>query len=275
MKIKLIKEITSENVNFFNDEKIYKNIKPNKICNQIEAKVYQIPSKKTYTESIIEIKDKSFPFKKLKENLLNIFKQLEKENELKNVGINGFDENDNKNFSIEDDLKGSIRFSTKSSKLAKYLTKTIKKTKLKELIIYNNDYYEFVNVSKYFRVMFYNDKSTHYPHYDSNFNPTSNDDYITLYSVVMYVTKNQTGEIAFIDENSTEYSKEMSINKQDWSRQAVEYEIFKTIKPNKNIVCFPHTLCHSVLPFEAKNKQDIRIIFRGDLIFKKVKNENK
>lgn len=256
-----MKEITSENVQFV-DESIWSDLHKSKTS--VVAYVHHIPNKQNYTDNIVVIHDNQAPnlYANTKTKLINTFKNLEKLNLLNHVDVTGFKSAQTKN-TIE---KGSVRFSTKSKILADYLTNCIEQSNLKELIIKDNQYYEFVKVSQYFRVMKYTDGSTHYPHYDSDFCSTSEQDYQNLYSIVLYLTTNETGELAFIDDNASKYSKECAGNHSDWNRQAFDEEIFLKLKPDLNMVIFPHNLCHSVLPFHGKQ---VRLICRGDLMFKK------
>ena len=123
------------------------------------------------------------------------------------------------------------------------------------LDLYNGE--EFVQVSKYFRAMKYQNGGEHFPHYDSNF--VLDDTLITKMSLVCYGDDCETGEIAFVRSFRDDQ------NTQDWDRQATDDEIFLKVKPKAGrIVVFDHRVCHTVLPY-TEDKQ--RRVLRGDLIF--------
>ena len=77
-----------------------------------------------------------------------------------------------------------------------------------------------------------------------------------------YFTECQTGELAFVKDTRGETT--------DWDRQAKDDEIYLKILPAPlKIVVFPHTLCHTVLPFTDKGNE--RIICRGDILYKRAR----
>ena len=148
---------------------------------------------------------------------------------------------------------GSERFCTMSSSLAMFFTRVIINSNMLDL--YNGE--EFVQVSKYFRAMKYQNGGEHFPHYDSNF--VLDDTLITKMSLVCYGDDCETGEIAFVRSFRDDQ------NTQDWDRQATDDEIFLKVKPKAGrIVVFDHRVCHTVLPY-TEDKQ--RRVLRGDLIF--------
>ncbi|WEM34358.1 2OG-Fe(II) oxygenase [Xanthomonas phage X1] len=161
---------------------------------------------------------------------------------------------------------GSHRFCAWDGEFAALLTEVVKLMETPELIQIGDHLWEFESVSKYFRFMRYDQGGEHFPHYDSDFvvydhlkTFGQSVRYATKYSLVMYFNDCESGEIAFIDNDPNP-------TKGDWNRQATDAEISLRIKPAKGkIVLFPHTLCHTVLPFTDKDSQ--RFIVRGDLIF--------
>lgn len=157
---------------------------------------------------------------------------------------------------------GSVRFSTMSSKLAHFLDKVLNPVKP-----YIKDY---SHVSHYFRFMKYSKGGEHYPHYDSNYESLVDKNLYTGYSLVMYLNDCEDGEIVFCNDPKT-YDIAPHISQQraldaDWDRQCTEHEIYARFKPKAGrIILFPHSLCHSVLPFTGEQ----RVIVRGDLYFRK------
>ena len=177
--------------------------------------------------------------------------------------------------SKESKLAGSTRFCTMDLSFAQYLTKIISDRAVIDIIssertvergdisFQKTDWWEMVNVSQYFRFMKYSTGGEHFPHYDSDFVYEYNGA-VTKYSIVVYFNDCDSGEIAFIND-TTGHEKNCS----DWTRQANDDEIFLKIRPTTmKILLFPHTLCHTVLPFTDKN--NVRYICRGDILFKRV-----
>lgn len=155
---------------------------------------------------------------------------------------------------------GSTRFCTMDSSFAKYLTDVVSGRSVVDIIRADDNWMEMINVSQYFRFMKYESGGEHFPHYDSDFVYDYNGA-VTKYSLVVYFNDCDSGELAFIDD-VTEHSGDCS----DWERQATDEEIWLKIKPScMKIVLFPHTLCHTVLPFTDKN--NTRYICRGDILF--------
>lgn len=172
---------------------------------------------------------------------------------------------------------GSMRFCTMNASFAKRLTNIIKNKSVVDIVENSNsknEFLKFKNVSQYFRFMKYSSNGEHYPHFDSDFEYKYNNAK-THYSLVMYFNECNTGELAFMENNpenvKSDVVKDFLSSKQDLHRQAKDDEIYLKIKPEfGKIVLFPHTLPHSVLPFKPENKNDVRMICRGDLIFKPV-----
>jgi len=174
-------------------------------------------------------------------------------------------------------LAGSTRFCTMDKQFAEYLTNIVSKYSIVDIIrteqtieqqwgmstveFQRTIWWEMINVSQYFRFMRYSSGGEHFPHYDSDFNYDYNQT-STKYSIVVYFNNCNSGELAFIND-TTEHAKDKS----DWTRQATNDEIWLKIKPScMKIVLFPHTLCHTVLPFT--DKDSYRYICRGDILFK-------
>lgn len=164
----------------------------------------------------------------------------------------------------DDDQIGSQRFCTMDYSFAQYLTNVIQHRSVVDIIQSQNQWFEMINVSQYFRFMKYSRSGEHYPHYDSDFEYQYNNA-ITKYSVVVYFNDCDSGELAFIDDNTPN-----AYNFSDWPQQAEDREIWLKIKPSyMKIVLFPHKLCHTVLPFI--DKDNIRYICRGDILFSRCK----
>lgn len=177
------------------------------------------------------------------------------------VDVTGFKKNDGTPSSV-----GSTRFCTMNYDFAEFLTNIMKYRSVLDIIKdENGSWWEMLNVSQYFRFMRYQTGGEHYPHLDSDFEYEYNGA-VTKYTVVVYFTRCNTGEIAFVDGTGTEFEGKTC----DWSRQAKDEEIYLKIKPDVlKIVAFPHTLCHTVLPFT--DNCNVRMICRGDILYKKVK----
>lgn len=201
----------------------------------------------------------------LKRPLVNswVYNQLKEafiayQNYIYNVGVTGVPNDPYAN------LTGSTRFCTMDYDFAEFLTKIIKYRSAVDVIRdQSGDWYEMINVSQYFRFMRYFAGGEHFPHYDSDFEYEYNKS-ITKYSVVTYFTDCKTGQLAFLNDKGTEFEGKMS----DWTRQARDEEIYLKIAPAQlKIVVFPHTLCHTVLPYTEIGE---RIICRGDILYRKV-----
>lgn len=170
--------------------------------------------------------------------------------------------------SDQNKVAGSSRFCAWDASFAKLLTEIIEITNAVELVDLDHGPWQFEAVSKYFRFMRYASGGEHFPHFDSDFVVNRAKGtfgqkvlYATKYSLVAYFNTCTSGEIAFIATDDT--------NRDDWTRQAYENEIFLKIKPQAGkIVLFPHNVCHTVLPFTDDGHE--RLIARGDLIFTKV-----
>lgn len=162
-------------------------------------------------------------------------------------------------------IYGSRRFCTMDYNFAELLTNIIKGRSAVDIIQdENGDWMEMVNVSQYFRFMDYEEGGEHFPHYDSDYHYEYNDSY-TKYSLVVYFTQCKTGEFAFVNDAGTKFEGIID----DWDRQATEEECWLKIKPEPmKILLFPHTLCHTVLPFTDVGRH--RMICRGDILFKKI-----
>lgn len=157
---------------------------------------------------------------------------------------------------------GSVRFSTMSSRMAYFL---------EDVISFIRPYLkDYSHVSHYFRFMKYSKGGEHYPHYDSNYESLVDKNLYTGYSLVMYFNDCEDGEIVFCNDPK-EYDVSPHISQQraldaDWDRQCTEDEIYARFLPRAGrIILFPHSLCHSVLPFTGEQ----RVMVRGDLYFKK------
>ena len=200
-----------------------------------------------HQNGIVEISTK---YKFLK-YIQNVFRIYGKKDHVYPVNFNGTSLDENSPI-------GSMRICVNSNHLALFLSVIVSKVGLVDMISSGET---FVQVSKYFRMMQYMKNGEHAPHYDSDFY-FPDKKHVTRYSLVMYMTDNETGEIVFCNDP-------VPGNASDWNRQATDDEIYLKIKPRQGkIVLFPHTLCHSVLPFTEENSN--RVIIRGDLIYRMV-----
>lgn len=164
--------------------------------------------------------------------------------------------------SYEDEGVGSYRFCRWDEVLADAITSVIKRVGAVDVIMKDGEPEYFAHVSRYFRFMRYEAGGEHYPHFDTDFIGPG---YRTRYSMIMYFSDCETGELAFVRNPSNGDTS-------DWTRQATDSEIYLKIKPRVGkIVIFPHDLCHTVLPFNDADK--LRRIVRGDLIFTTRDNE--
>lgn len=234
----------SINVTYINNKKMNEFIEKNKKKKDIESYIHK--------NGIVEINILNL----VEEDLITkeMFDIYEKKDQLYPVTKSGL-KLDGESAEI-----GSVRFCTNSTKMAKFIERAIKKSDAFPKI-YKNEIYS--GVSPYFRVMKYKNGGLHFPHYDSDYKYLSPyDEYATRYSLVMYLTDNDTGEIAFVEDKREDSLVEEML---DWDRQADEEEIYLKIKPKKGkIVLFPHHLCHCVLEYKEQKE---RVMIRGDIIF--------
>ena len=238
----------SPNVTYVDNDNINKFINKNKIKNlKISSNI--LPKQKMV---IIDVNNIA------KENVLTkkIFKSYQKNDSVYPVTKSGLTLNANCK-----DI-GSQRFCTNSEELSDWLNNVIIKSNAFPSFHGDDKYH---GVASYFRFMKYKNGGMHYPHYDSDYlYMRPNDNLYTAYSLVMYLSDCETGEIVFINDE-TKHAKDRS----DWERQATDEEIFLRIKSRVGrIVLFPHELCHSVMEFNEKE----RVIIRGDVVFTRGKN---
>lgn len=173
----------------------------------------------------------------------------------------------------DDNSVGSRRFCAWNPNLAFSLEEVIKENRILELIENHGgaerwkSYLKFAGVSKYFRFMRYRSGGEHFPHYDSDFEVgLGPDSYYTKYSMILYCSDTNSGDLAFVNDPR---SKEQINDQGDWERQATEEEIILKVRPREGrLVLFPHTLCHTVLPYT--DEEGTRDIIRGDLIFNRL-----
>jgi len=119
--------------------------------------------------------------------------------------------------------------------------------------------WSFYGFSPMLRFMKYeNDAAYIYP--DTN--------YRTLKSVVIYLTTNKSGATRLISDNQDSI-KQKDRNNSDWSVETNEDQIFKKVLPIRgNMLVFDHRICHDVEKFIPQAENDVRMIIRGDLIYK-------
>ena len=182
------------------------------------------------------------------------FDAYEDAGQLYNVGVTGLP---------IDNGVGSVRFCNWQRRLADNITTIVDKLGCVELVKGRDDtWHQFEECSKYFRWMKYANGGQHFPHYDSDWVFPYDKSLATLYTMIIYWTDCNTGELAFVNDPRGEGVTS------DWERQATEEEIRLKVKPvTGRIVMFPHHMCHTVLPYTDNGQ---RIITRGDLIFRKV-----
>lgn len=187
--------------------------------------------------------------KEIKQTIKEDFSNHESRNCIYNVDVTGIK---------SDKGVGSQRFCTMNKALAEYLNEVI----VGRAVVDRIPGYKVIGVSQYFRFMRYLSGGEHFPHYDSDFvlNPGNIMETATKYSMVMYFTNCESGEFAFVNDPRKDHKNS------DWERQATEEEIELKISPAAlKILIFPHTLCHTVLPFTDECHE--RIICRGDIYF--------
>lgn len=205
-------------------------------------------SRKFVGDSVVTIIDVATGYQ-IQDYIKEAFEDYSKEGALYSVSVTGHPD--------AGSSEGSKRFCTMSRKFSDLLHYLIVKSN--GFPLYSKAG-EFIGVSPYLRFMKYSPGGEHFPHLDSDwaysYDPEGRVVY-TKYSLVMYFTNNDTGELAFV-ENALGHGN-------DWERQAREEEILLKVKPRAGrIVLFPHNLCHSVLPFEGPGE---RIMVRGDVEF--------
>lgn len=123
----------------------------------------------------------------------------------------------------------------------------------------NFNVWNLIGVAPYFRYLQYNSGSEHLPHYDTTHKLKEDPLVRTLYSGIIYLTDNQTGATAFIDDEQ-HHLKYQDRDHSDWDRQATHDQIYEWSIPKRgNIVVFPHGVCHSVMPnYSGTSRQIIR-----------------
>ncbi len=179
---------------------------------------------------------------------------------------------------IPDDRIGSIRTTVWNTKLAEDMWEYKFKDLLMDRIACSTTtptdwwqgdrYYRKIwnthGISPMMRFMKYEKEGQHYAHYDAGY-IYPDDNFRTLYSMVIYLTTNQEGgSTRFIrDGQDTLYAWER--NHEDWTREATEDEVICKSEPIKgNVLIFPHRMCHDVEKYLGDSP---RIIIRGDIIF--------
>ena len=112
----------------------------------------------------------------------------------------------------------------------------------------NLNVWNLIGVSPYFRYLQYNSGSEHMPHYDTSHKVPEDLLTRTLYSGIIYLTDNDTGATAFIDDEQHKIPY-VHRNHDDWEQQATFDQIYSWALPRRgHIIVFPHGECHSVMP---------------------------
>ena len=112
----------------------------------------------------------------------------------------------------------------------------------------NLNVWNLIGVAPYFRYLQYNSGSEHMPHYDTSHKVPEDLLTRTLYSGIIYLTDNDTGATAFIDDEQHKIPY-VHRNHDDWEQQATFDQIYSWALPRRgHIIVFPHGECHSVMP---------------------------
>jgi hypothetical protein len=129
--------------------------------------------------------------------------------------------------------------------------------------------WEPVAVSPLLRFMKYEQDSEHYAHYDAGFFYPDGI-HRTLKSLVIYLTTNEIGATRFIRDGQ-EDDKVWERNHDDWNRPVREDEVLNASYPKKGkALIFDHRLCHDVQQFQPSTEGEVRIIIRGDIIYRPI-----
>lgn len=121
-----------------------------------------------------------------------------------------------------------------------------------------------ISVSPLLRFMRYDKGGKHYAHYDAGY-IYNDDSYRTLDSIVIYLTKNDSGATRFVDDKQS--GPVWDRNHNDWTRETQESEVlFESLPYPGNILLFNHRMCHDV--GEYLGHEGPRIIIRGDIVYK-------
>lgn len=131
----------------------------------------------------------------------------------------------------------------------------------------HHHYWEPVAVSPLLRFMKYEKDSEHYAHYDAGY---FYDDGVhrTLKSLVIYLTTNDIGATRFIRDGQ-ERVPVYERNHDDWDRRVEDDEVIYSSYPDKGkALIFDHRLCHDVQQYQPSVEGEVRIIIRGDIIYR-------
>jgi NAD+ synthetase len=122
-----------------------------------------------------------------------------------------------------------------------------------------DEMYKAVGVNPLFRYIEYTPNGKLIPHYDYSF---KTNEYKSLYTLVIYLTDNENGETAFLEDEQ----------KDIWNKNLQDHEVIDerkidlTVQPKKGrVIIFPHYLLHAGLP-DSKTKK----IIRTDIMFEKL-----
>ena len=130
-------------------------------------------------------------------------------------------------------------------------------------------HWEPVAVSPLLRFMKYEQESEHYAHYDAGY---FYDDGIhrTLKSFVIYLTTNEIGATRFIRDGQ-EQTEIWKRGHAGWGRRVKDDEVIYSSYPEEGkVLIFDHRLCHDVQQFQPSFDGEVRIIIRGDIIFRPI-----
>jgi hypothetical protein len=124
-----------------------------------------------------------------------------------------------------------------------------------------------IGLSPMMRFMKYQKDGQHYAHYDAGF-IYPNDNYRTLYSMVIYLTTNEEGGATRFIEDGQDGKNTWDRIHDDWTREARTDEVIFSSKAIKgNVLIFPHRLCHDVEKYLGDSP---RIIIRTDILFEAI-----
>jgi hypothetical protein len=181
---------------------------------------------------------------------------------------------------VPDDRIGSIRTTVWNTKLAEDMWEKKFRTVLMNRVVFSSktptDWWQgnkdrriwnTYGISPMMRFMKYEKEGQHYAHYDAGY-IYPDDNFRTLYSMVIYLTTNDGGgSTRFIQDNQDNLDV-WERTHEDWTREATDSEVLAKSEPIKgNVLIFPHRYCHDVEKYMGDGP---RIIIRGDIIFRAI-----
>jgi hypothetical protein len=171
----------------------------------------------------------------------------------------------------EGDEIGSYRGSIFNEYLSYVLFQRIKNSYPKIDNYINNNNIDHDNTSEWtlsginplFRFIKYKEAGSLFPHYDAPY--IKNKKERTLVTIIIYLTKNESGATRFIKDPQLDISC-YDRNLEDWNKIPLKKEILLRIEPNiGNALIFDHRILHDC----EKVMNEEKIIIRTDLFFKR------